>query len=469
MEIYHFFIKILENSILFIKVLKFIYDLALLVLLILLMVEIDSSDSTSCFNDQLKITFVILIFAIMMPICINSMIELFVYLHRFWKKCLTTTICCIQTHDDNDYKTQDDKDFSLCVYLLVSLVGIILGLVYSIFYLFVSLLRLIDIRNCFWKAKINYITFIIYYLIQTVVYSYSIGVMAAIVHSESCAKTNSTYSIVILVMIIFRFVKRTVYFFTFEYFVPSELDEAWKKVEKSQVQVFHVENQSNLSIIDVNSRKNIPFFPKKYLFMPQFLRFARIIELGSVGCLASSSCASTDLEHIFLSHNKFNIPNQNCRCWYDCTSREGYLVGFHQTSRESALCISQSPMRKTQGGWFGDGIYFARNYDHTEFKVGQFGDKGSLIIALIDMKRIKHVRKHIDELNDPNLLTNFDSVYAHKGCTVIDHNNEIRKLNLDEFLIFNENQIIQFLVAIPSRRSEECRKYIELKKKHFKK
>ena len=245
-------------------------------------------------------------------------------------------------------------------------------------------------------------------------------------------------------MIIFRLVKRSIYFFLFQYFIPSGLDVAHQDVNNDQSnRVFTIVNQpsSNLNIININERKNMPLFPKKYLFMPQFLRFMRLSEFGSMGCLASTNCTSLDLEHIVLCHNELNIPNENCRCCYDCTSREGFLVGFHQTDLKSALCIAMSPMRPTklEKSWFGSGIYFARCYDDTHKKVGAEGGRGALIVALIDMKRIKHVRSREDNTgNDPN----YDSIYVHASS--IAKNRPYK----DEFLVFNDNQIVQFIVCI---------------------
>ncbi|RNA09292.1 hypothetical protein BpHYR1_015314 [Brachionus plicatilis] len=201
-----------------------------------------------------------------------------------------------------------------------------------------------------------------------------------------------------------------------------------------------------------------------YLFMPQFLRFMRMSEFGSMGCLASENCSSLDLEHIVLCHNELNIPNQNCRCCYDCTCRDEYLVGFHQTKYHPALSISLSPMRLTQDkdSWFGPGIYFARRFSDTKRKVGKNGGLGSLIVALVDMKRRKDVYRDADNTRDD--LSNFDSIYVHRGFYkkpyLKPRTDKLYSLSDDEFLIFNENQIVQFIMMTIKKNKQKHLKNI---------
>ena len=252
----------------------------------------------------------------------------------------------------------------------------------------------------------------------------------------------------------FRLVARIIYFFYFQVFTPKGLDQAQAIVlaasAPTRVQPFTVEGGAVDSLVEVKSRRLC--FSSKYNFMPTMCRFMRMSEMGSMGCISSTSCASVDLEHIFLCHDDLNIPNRRCDCCYDCTDRKGFMVGFHQTSRDAALCISMSPMRKSEGenGWFGDGVYFARCLDQTWLKIGYEGGKGALIVALIDMGKMKTVT-HQRETNSARAiwggtgrLPGYDSVYVTgQGIPAPLYMEEN-----DEFLVYDPEKIVSFIVCI---------------------
>ena len=246
----------------------------------------------------------------------------------------------------------------------------------------------------------------------------------------------------------FRLVARIIYFFYFQVFTPKGLDQAQATV-LANATVEAVESQVVPAKKDGYSRF---CFSSKYNFMPTLCRFMRMSEMGSMGCISSTSCASIDLEHIFLCHDDLNIPNSRCDCCYDCTDRKGFMVGFHQTRYEAALCISMSPMRKSEGenGWFGDGVYFARCLDQTWLKIGYEGGKGALIVALVDMGNMKRV-KHQSETNSARpmwggtgSLPGYNSVYVEgQGIPAPRFMEEH-----DEFLVYDPDRIVSFIVCI---------------------
>ena len=460
------------------RLFKFVYDTIIFSLSSFLF----SSDL--CSNIEARFALLVYYFAIVLPIFFNSLVELIVYLHKLWKKLLIQSLTCDMTKEmANDTKKEKDSKLAAdCCYFLI---GIPFSLLYLACYLVVSFLRFIDIRQCFWKKKYYYNTFIISYVCQLIAYFYAIGTISSALYFHvrffPCSNNSSTESsfidinsalnsstepstnsalnsstdsstksgfmvaaILTMILIIFRIVKRSIYFFQFQYFIPSGLEKAHNVLHTNQsnrVSTIMGQINSNQDLVCIGARKQMPFFPEKYLFMPQLLRIMRIRELGSMGCLASTSCTSVDLEHIVLCHNELNIPNEKCRCCYDCTSRKGYLVGFHQTDPEAALCIAMSPMRQTKAeiSWYGSGIYFARRFDDTHRKIGKEGGRGALIVALINMKRVKHLRSREDNTgNDPN----FDSIY------VAANSQGKNSPSKDEFLVYNDSQIEQIIVCI---------------------
>ena len=449
------FYENLTSSFAIIRTFKLVYDLVVLILSSHLL-QVLSRNSYQCSNNELKTAFTFYFIVIVLPMYSNSLIEFIVYLHKFWKKLLISSLTCsmIEENENDNQKEKDSKALTTC---FIFLIGIPLSLLYLTCYLFVSFLRVIDIRQCFWKKKNYYTYFIISYVFQMMVYFFAIGVLASFLSFQNVcsiesstdpnltdSSTNSSITLTLLIMIILRFVKRSIYLFGFQYFVPSGLGKAHDVINTNDSnQVFTIigQNNSNHGIISIIERKHMLLFPEKYLFMPQFLRFMRISELGSMGCLASTNCTSLDLEHIVLCHNELNIPNEKCRCCYDCTSRKDFLIGFHQTDTESALCIAMSPMRPTkeEKSWFGSGIYFARCYADTHQKIGQEGGRGALIVALLNMKRVKHLKSKEDNTgNDPN----FDSIYVPAKSQ------GQNKPSKDELLVYNANQIEQFIICI---------------------
>ena len=150
-------------------------------------------------------------------------------------------------------------------------------------------------------------------------------------------------------------------YYYIELFTPEGLEEAQKELEKNKVEEFKGAEEKYVEIgTKTKLRRYLILSKSQFKFVPQFGRFARVSLLGSVFCAAKDYCPTTDLEHIFYYHNEFERPNQLYRCNFDYTGRRNYMIGFHQTSREAALKISLSPMRITQDGMFGDGVYFAR-------------------------------------------------------------------------------------------------------------
>ena len=229
-----------------------------------------------------------------------------------------------------------------------------------------KLLRLIDPREYLWRMNIFIIRNLIYFLFKTglLLTWFIISIIEiSLQEKKEEYKCKVKYNIQIA-SIVFSFVALIAIFFQYYYielFTPEGLEEAEKELTENKVKEFKEIEEKSIEIVNKPKLRRYLILSKlQFNFIPQFGRFARISLLGSGHCLAGTKCQSVDLEHIFYYHNEFELPNQEDRCFYSCLCAQNYLVGFHQTSREAALKISLSPMRITQDGMFGDGIYFAR-------------------------------------------------------------------------------------------------------------
>ena len=383
---------------------------------------------------------------------INSYLEWITFNHDFIKNVLLNALTCRE--DPNRKEKKESAEY--CMNFFVFWIALIIGIFYLTCKLIVSLVRLCDVRQLFWR-HINYnLNNFLKYMFQVGLYAFSIGaIIPVIIASSQCSKLN-IFPIVCLGLTILRFIQRSVYFFYYQIFTPDGLEQAQITVNQNKVEpISTIENMSDTRVTKLEKGaavgKHKRFcFSSKYVFETSFCRFVRMTEMGSMGCISSSTCSSIDLEHIFYCHDDLNIPNSLCRCCYDCTGRSSYLVGFHQTTREAALCIALSPMRISEGenGWFGDGVYFARSFDQTFLKIGHVGGKGALIVALVDMGRMKTVRdqrktqaqRHGGTGKDEG----YDSVYVigmGPGRSVFQEVN-------DEFLVYDPSRIKAFIVCV---------------------
>jgi hypothetical protein len=381
---------------------------------------------------------------------VNSTCECVSFNHDLIKKKIIDILTC------KEGKKKANKSVKeACGVCLTWLVMCLLGFAYLIVYVTITLARLCDIRQCFWR-RINYnLNNFLSYLFKLCVYAYSIGVtIAAIVAVSKCPTFPIAIPISCLGLILLRLLRRSIYFFFFQIFTPSGLEQAQLTVNQNRVEpistIESLERRRQLEQGKALGKQKRFCFSSKYIFEASFCRFVRMSEMGSMGCISSSRCSSIDLEHIFYCHDDLNIPNERCRNCYDCTDRAGFLIGFHQTIREAALCIALSPMRISEGenGWFGDGVYFARSFDQTFAKIGHEGGKGALIIAMVDMGRMKIVKdqretqakRHGGSGKDAG----YDSVYVvGQG----ENRKEFQEEN-DEFLVYDPARIRAYIVCV---------------------
>lgn len=225
---------------------------------------------------------------------------------------------------------------------------------YFMFFLFITILRLIDIRQFFWKNTNYIVKNLLRFIFSLCLLLFLMSInIATLIEKDKLGleKKVVDHQIAVLCFTIALIIATCVHYIYFELFVPNGLEGAQQEIAELKGQV----------IKDLPGLKKYMILSKSsFMFMPEFARFMRISQMGSMGCISNNLCTSIDLEHIFYCHSVLNIPNTKFGCCYKCTGRKGYLVGFHQTSYEAALKISLSPMRKTKEGMFGDGIYFAR-------------------------------------------------------------------------------------------------------------
>ena len=225
---------------------------------------------------------------------------------------------------------------------------------------FFGLFRLMDPREYFWRIN-NFI------LKNLIFYSFKVGVLLAwftkiIIEIASLEQSDiCEQNFLLLVFIVVAIIGLSFKYYYIELFSPEGLEEAQKELEENKVEEFKEIEEKSIEIVNKPKlRRYLILSKSQFNFIPQFGRFARISLLGSGSCFAGKKCPSVDLEHILYDHNEFERPNGDRRCIYYCLCAKDFLVGFHQTSREAALKISLSPMRITQDGMFGDGVYFAR-------------------------------------------------------------------------------------------------------------
>lgn len=170
-------------------------------------------------------------------------------------------------------------------------------------------------------------------------------------------------------------------------------------------------------------------------FAPQHARFMRCSEMNTSNCFFSKKCWSLNLEHILKCHDELYDPKKNL--WYKLTCRGNYLIGFHQTTPQNAVLISQIGFIPGKRGMFGGGIYFARTVNVTHRKARK-DRKGALIAALVDMGRMKIVERADNSITLQSLNNQgYDTVYATKGVD----------LNNDEFVVYESERIKEWIVV----------------------
>ncbi|RNA22703.1 hypothetical protein BpHYR1_036831 [Brachionus plicatilis] len=168
-------------------------------------------------------------------------------------------------------------------------------------------------------------------------------------------------------------------------------------------------------------------------------------QLGSRECVNLTECYLADCQHRAFSHPKevFKIKFREAS-----KNRRGIniVVGFHQTTIEAAKSILTSNFLTSKDGMLGPGIYFANNYDITEHKRNQSTEGGAIFCAKIDMGKVLEIRDKMDN-RDVHKLYNSGEKF-------------------DEYVIYSNDQIIEYTIIVENlaienfRKRDNCHKFI---------
>ena len=265
------------------------------------------------------------------------------------------------------------------------------------------LIKLFDFRECFWQYQNYLIRSSIRYVFQVAVTSFCLTVNIWMITLSIDADSKNLQGACIA-FILTRFIAVTIYFVSFELYVPKQIERAQIEIDeeaKNQIETISdgmIDQTEKPDDCKKNNTTCCFLFRKKYRPVPQFARFMRLWEVGTEGCILNDQCLSADLEHILKCHDDLNIPSRTFNCNY-CCGRSRFMIGFHQTSEKSALQLALSEFRPGKNGSFGKAIYFARSINNT---IGKALDAengrlrtymGPVICAIIDMGRIMYTHE----------------------------------------------------------------------------
>ncbi|CAF1501331.1 unnamed protein product [Rotaria magnacalcarata] len=178
---------------------------------------------------------------------------------------------------------------------------------------------------------------------------------------------------------------------------------------------------------------------KRFLPIPLLGKFRDAKKLGDRPCefTVSGGCPNRSLEHIVSFHAFDFKPLRRFQPGKDKT-----YIGFHQTTTEAAIGISQEGFRKSMKPpqMLGFGVYFARSFADTE---GKARAAGAFIVAEINMGHVRMIeRAQIDEVrNTDSWWKEFDTIY-------LKHEEEKR----DEFCIKDPSQILKWIMVMNDGR-----------------
>jgi hypothetical protein len=334
----------------------------------------------------------------------------------------------------SDDKKNDGVLFKLMIFLIFFLLGLTLVLLYGLVWLFFFLFRMVDARQCCWKRTNYKLNKSLKFALKTVMFLYGVILNSALIgaNPNSCQNygLQNNYFSVCAILLSVKYLVQIIYFAFFAMYTPSGVSQAEVKLRTDRVEAFIQREE------EVNEQEKKRVCCKtKHKFAPENCGFIRIIEIGTVPCINNQYCLSTDLYHVLRSHDDLHQPKRNCNPWYSCTDRENYLIGFHQTLKETSMLISLTNFKPGGEGMFGGGIYFARSIDHTRGKAHNYG---SIICALVDMGRMKIVQQAdrtitLEKLN----AEGYDSVYAQAGGD----------LSRDEFIVYETSRVKKFIIC----------------------
>ena len=180
-------------------------------------------------------------------------------------------------------------------------------------------------------------------------FTFVMNLTLIILFSKNCSSPMIA-EIISLMMTLIRFGFIVFYFIKFEMYVPTNHLNVAKR--DTGVEQFCRINKIPYDVMNMNTT-------------PELVRFMRLPELGTSGCISNEYCLSLDLEHILKCHDDLHVPERNCNPCYSASGRENYLIGFHQCESYTSLLIALTNFKPGNGGMFGGGIYFARSIDHT--------------------------------------------------------------------------------------------------------
>lgn len=184
-------------------------------------------------------------------------------------------------------------------------------------------------------------------------------------------------------------------------------------------------------------------FASDFKFSSKAISMIPSSELGSMECAQSNSCMITNTQHRSLAHPKdlFKIKFENVEFNQRGTN---IVVGFHQTTIPAARSILTSSFKLSESGMLGPGIYFANNYDITDHKRNQSTEGGAIFCCKIDMGKVFEFE---NKNNDIDMRKQYNSKYLVHGAGEL----------YDEFVIYNENQIINYTIVVEQRAIDNFR------------
>lgn len=163
--------------------------------------------------------------------------------------------------------------------------------------------------------------------------------------------------------------------------------------------------------------------------------------VGVKQCAFRNRCKITDPVHRVRYHKKKEIFKLDR---FSESGKGNFVVGFHQTSIESARNIIATYMKESSQGMLGKGIYFATNMEATNSKAT---DKGAILVAEICLKKVEVLYERPEQSRTNRILDGFDTRYFH------DRRDPIH----DEFIIRKSDQIKQYVVVVNKKEAREYR------------
>ena len=218
-----------------------------------------------------------------------------------------------------------------------------------------------------------------------------------------------------------------IYFFNSGLFFAHVLIEIYRLVQAQRVQS---------TIRDI--------FAADVKFDPKALTMISEDQLGSLVCANYTTCMIADSQHRAFSHPKEIFKIKFTSCDYK-QKGANIVIGFHQTTIESAKSILTTSFRPSPSGMIGKGIYFANNYDITEHKRNQSTEGGAIFCARVDLGKVFEMS---DKTDNRDLSKYFNSKYLHHAGGA----------QYDEFVVYSDEQIVDYVIIVESKAIDSYRR-----------